>query len=959
MHSKLIPLSRKPFFNTKSFLVIVFLLLIFKSFGQQQTNITVVLDEAHRTFHVKQTILVTNNSTKSLTTLVLNDWNHAYSDKYSPLGKRFSDEYVRNFHLAPEKERGNTTITKMTVNDSIATWNRVQNQLDLIEVPLKISLEPNKSVTIALEYTLKIPDARFTRLGYDDGNYYLKNCFLSLARFSNEGQFVYYSNENLEDMANATYNAIAIDFTIPKNIEITCNLDLVAQTDLETTKNIQFSGKNRTEIQLAIEKKDSYESFKNEQIEVVTNLEKSRLNDIQRAIVIDKVVHYVSENLGELAEKKIMISQVDYERSPFYGLNQLPAFLSPFPDEFMYEVKFLKVYLYNYLKSALQLDQRKDSYLYDAIQVYLMMKYTDENYPQLKLFGNLSRYKLLKSYHLVNSNFNDQYNYLYLLMARDNLDQNIGNSKVTFIRFNEQISGKYKAGLSFKYLSSFLKDDTVENSFKEFIVLNKEKQTNSSDFEFILKKNSKQNIDYFFPNLIHSRNTIDYKFGKVSKTKDSISVTIKNNSNGIVPVSLSLLRKKEVLSKQWISNIKTDTTFIINRSNADKLVLNYNNEIPEYNLRNNFKSLKGFFSLNRPIKFNFLKDVEEPKYTQIFYVPEATYNLYDGMIASISFHNKAFYDKPFVYDISPSFSTKTGSVTGSFGISYRQLFRDQKLYGITYGLSSSYYHYIQNAAYLKINPSILFKFRETDFRKNKRQYLLLRTIIVDKDKIPSTVNASPELKNSPLNYSVFDAKYTYHNAEMAKGMAFGTDFQLAGNFGKLAAEVSYRKLFENNYQFSVRVFAGSFLYKNTNSDFYNFGLDRPKDYLFDYNYYGRSETTGLFSQQIIIAEGGFKSKFKNPYANQWMTTLNATSSVWQWIELYGDAGFYQNKGHNTQFVYDSGVHLNLVPNYFELYFPVYSSNGFEMGQKNYQEKIRFIITLNPKTLIGLFTRKWF
>ena len=129
--------------------------------------------------------------------------------------------------------------------------------------------------------------------------------------------------------------------------------------------------------------------------------------------------------------------------------------------------------------------------------------------------------------------------------------------------------------------------------------------------------------------------------------------------------------------------------------------------------------------------------------------------------------------------------------------------------------------------------------------------------------------------------------------------------------------------------------------------------------MFDYNYYGRSETTGLFSQQIIIAEGGFKSKFKNPYANQWMTTLNATSSVWQWIELYGDAGFYQNKGQNTQFVYDSGVHLNLVPNYFELYFPIYSSNGFEMGQKNYQEKIRFIITLNPKTLIGLFTRKWF
>jgi hypothetical protein len=44
-------------------------------------------------------------------------------------------------------------------------------------------------------------------------------------------------------------------------------------------------------------------------------------------------------------------------------------------------------------------------------------------------------------------------------------------------------------------------------------------------------------------------------------------------------------------------------------------------------------------------------------------------------------------------------------------------------------------------------------------------------------------------------------------------------------------------------------------------NYYSFALDRPTDYLFDYNYYGRSENTGFFcQQQLIIAEGGFKSK---------------------------------------------------------------------------------------------------
>jgi hypothetical protein len=46
--------------------------------------------------------------------------------------------------------------------------------------------------------------------------------------------------------------------------------------------------------------------------------------------------------IGTYPFKKIVVSQIDYERNPFYGLNQLPSFISPFTDEFTYEIKFLK-----------------------------------------------------------------------------------------------------------------------------------------------------------------------------------------------------------------------------------------------------------------------------------------------------------------------------------------------------------------------------------------------------------------------------------------------------------------------------------------------------------------------------------------------------------------------------------------------------------------------------------------
>jgi len=49
----------------------------------------------------------------------------------------------------------------------------------------------------------------------------------------------------------------------------------------------------------------------------------------------------------------------------------------------------------------------------------------------------------------------------------------------------------------------------------------------------------------------------------------------------------------------------------------------------------------------------------------------------------------------------------------------------------------------------------------------------------------------------------------------------------------------------------------------------------------------------------------------------------------------------------------------LVTDYFELYLPVYSNNGWEISQPHYTEKIRFIATVSTNTVISLFTRKWF
>ena len=231
--------------------------------------------------------------------------------------------------------------------------------------------------------------------------------------------------------------------------------------------------------------------------------------------------------------------------------------------------------------------------------------------------------------------------------------------------------------------------------------------------------------------------------------------------------------------------------------------------------------------------------------------------------------------------------------------------------------------------------------------------ILFRQVIVNKEKSALVID------NSPDNYSVFDARYINTKTEVTNHFNFASNIQVSSNFGKITSELEYRKLFEDNRQINLRFYAGTFLYNKTQSDFFSFSLDRPSDYLFDYNYLGRSESTGFFSQQYIIAEGGFKSKIATPYANRWITSFNASYSIWNWIEVYSDIGLIKNQGVKPKFVYDSGIRMNLVTDYFELYFPIYSNNGWEVAQNNYNEKIRFIVTFSPKTLINLFNRKWF
>lgn len=905
---------------------------------------------------ISQTITYQNTSNNNLQTIYLNDWNNSYSTKKTPLALRIADEYKNAFHLAKNEDRGFSVITSIKQNGIDLAYSQLKNQIDVIEVQLDKPLKPNEAYTIDLKYIVKIPNSKFTDYGVtDSGDLNLRYWYITPAVYN--GTWHYYSNKDLDDLFIPKAD-INLEIEHPNGYTLTSELDTKEIIQSNEKQIVKLEGQNRINNKLFISKSSNFNTIQSGDFSLVSNIDDEGLEVLDKVLITEKITDFIFNNFGAYPHKRLLLTEIDVSNDPIYGLNFLPKFIKAYPNHFQYELKLLKIALHNYLESTLLINPRKDQWLLDGIQIFYLMNYVDEHYPDMKFLGALANLWGVRSFHAADMRFNDKYILAFMLMARTNRDQVLTMSKDSLLKFNKNIANKYKAGVGFKYLDDFINSNVLEQSIEAFLTQNRLKEITGKDFELFLKTRTDKEIDWFFDDFLTTRKKIDFKIKHVVKTDDSITLTIKNKRDNSMPVSLYTLNNDSIISKTWIENIKSSKTFTIPRNDANKLVLNYNKVIPEINLRDNWKSLKGFFFNNKPLQFRLFKDIEDPHYNQVFFMPIAEYNnIYDGFTFGLRAYNTTILRKLFNYKVEPKYSFKSKAITGSAVLSRTHYLENSNLYSINYGIVASKKSYAQDLFVKKLTPSITFLFRQdNDFRSNKRQSLKFRYLDIKRDR---------DLNNNMLttdpDYSVFNVRYINSNDNLINFSKWHADLQLAKTFSKVSFNYEYRRLFESNRQLNLRLYAGTFLNNKNdiNSNFFSFALDRPTDYLFDYPYLGRSEASGIFSQQFITAEGGFKSKLETPFANQWITTLNASTTLWNYILLYGDIGFVKNKFDAANFVYDSGIRLNLVTDYFEIYFPIYSNLGWEIGQPNYDEKIRFKFTVDPQVLLGLFRRRWY
>ena len=442
-------------------------------------------------------------------TLYFTDWPNAYSSINTPLAQRFVEEYDRSFYLSNKSKLGNTSIQSFKINGTQADWSRLDNQPDIIQLISSQKINNEKLTKIEIKYDVVLPDAKFTGYGYnDEGDVYLRYWYIALSPIF-EDKWQNYSHLNLDD-----FSIKAADYTL----KLSAPKDFSVETSLENKKKEKekyyfFAIQNR-EVSIYLTRNNQFQTFQttNDRI-ILTDIFKASQKEEVKLEKIRKIDAFVTQAFNFKGVNKFIVPKLIYYKNPFFGLNDLPKFLSPFSDLFLEEISFLKSYLHFYLTSNLSIDLRKDHWMIGGLQTYLMMKYIETYYPNQKYLGRLANFKLMKAYTLADIDFNEGYWMYYELMERANLQQSDFSPKDELIKFNEKIGSPYHVGVGLRYLENYIGLNSLNKVFEEYL---NQTDANLSWME-LLKKYSPKNIDWFEEFYLKKRSPIDIKIKRLKK----------------------------------------------------------------------------------------------------------------------------------------------------------------------------------------------------------------------------------------------------------------------------------------------------------------------------------------------------------------------------------------------------------------------------------------------------------
>lgn len=385
--------------------------------------------------------------------------------------------------------------------------------------------------------------------------------------------------------------------------------------------------------------------------------------------------------------------------------------------------------------------------------------------------------------------------------------------------------------------------------------------------------------------------------------------------------------------------------------------------------------------------------IQSPSARALLLSPAIGFNSYDKLMAGGIISNYTLPLSPLRFIALPLYSTGAKKLTGLGKISYvahpAKTFSAVNFFFNASSFSMNDYTGENNTRHVfgfrKWVPGIELILKEKNPLSTIRKSLQWKSYFIQEEPLrialdsvftPGDTAIVERVQKEKINFRVHQFRAGIENHRSLYPYAAVFTAQGSSRFLRLSFEGTY---FFNYAEggLMVRLFGGKFFYNKEKRDPYGYNISRfflnmtgangEEDFTYSDYFVGRNRFEGLASQQIMIRDGGFKTRSdllanKIGKTDNWLTAINFTTTVPDKINplsalpfsvpvrLFADIGTYagawQGNGEEDRFLFDAGVQISLLNEAVSLYFPLFYSTAFSEYVKTTYTKNKLLNTMS-------------
>jgi hypothetical protein len=959
-----------------------------QAYFQQEVNyeMEVRLDDKLHSISATQTVTYINNSPSSLNSIYFHLWPNAYKNNSTALAKQLLKNGETNLYFSSPDERGYIDSLDYKVNGKKIKWVYDSVDVDICKLFLSEPLASGEKISITTPFYVKIPEAKFSRLGHSDQAYYMTQWYPKPAVYDNTGWHAMpYLNQG---EFYSEFGSFDVSITLPANYFLAATGDrfnaeeeeqFLKTRAEETAKHIangtsfelkgfpNSSDKLKT-IRFKQAKVHDFAWFADKRFYVVHNEIKLETSGKK----IDTWVFFLEKN------REIWKNAIDYVNSATqfyskyvgdYPYNQVTAIDGNIiagsgmeypnitvigeagtPEEL--DMVITHEVGHNWFYGILGSNERDVPFMDEGLNSLYEMRYMRQKYPQKTLSTFIGRDTSFKLFGLKTIPLWKYHQISFYPALRASTDQELNLRSIDFTETNYGSCVYSKSALVFDYLLDYFGETNFDKAMHAYYQEFKFKHPNPNDLIKSLGTTTGNDLSRFNYHLIQSKDKVDFKIKNVKRNQDSTyTLKLKNKTGVLLPFNVYAYKNNKVVDVFWLEAFEKERTATISVKDVDYFKIDGADKLPDIQRRTNTIKTSGLFKKSKPLNLNFLTRFEDPSKNTVNYLPIGGGNFYNGAMLGMAFHNYGFYQKRFEYLLAPMYAFNTKDITGfaefNFNFYPKSGFQQIVIGARTKSFSYDYFDtrtmndnlgtdfkdlYLK---YYKIAPYIQFELKKKDPTSTITQNIIYSSTNLFTDSIdyaiyPSFAVSGPRKKNV---YSfVNQLTYELQNKRVIDPFTFQLNLQHSASMAKISATLNYKWRVSKKQSLEIRVFAGTFIAGSEEErGYYAFrasGYNGWHDYVFDANFAARNERNGFGFSQFTEKDGALNVWTPLGQTPYWLASVNVKSPrIFRLpIKVFADIATCDGRALNEEsFLWDVGLNIVLWQNIIDIYIPLFYS----------------------------------